>query len=174
MDLLIECTLVFLVPIFLALTFNRFFRKNNKANLKIVYYKIFTFLLIIYLASQVLISCEQQYVYLLRIFGDFLLGILIFELFILPDDTTESSDIIIAHEMILWVVALLLLFNCFKNFKHIQTDSDWDDIKLYRLDKVFSKISKSFSVSPNEKNVELLPICNLFSCYKILSPTNQL
>ena len=182
MNIIIECTLVFLFPIFLAFLFNSFFRKNKKANMKIVYYKIFTFMLILYIASQVIVHCPVKRTYIVRIIGDAFLSILIFELFLLPDETSESSDIIMIHQFVFWIVVALLLFNCvFFHFKDIdmRTDTEWKDIKLYRIDKVFRKISKQFSVYPdfnsvydgtNIKIYDQLPICNLFGCIKNIIP----
>ena len=168
-NVIIEYTLVFLVPIFFAFLFNTFFRKDERANMKIVYYKIFTFMLILYIASHVVLYVPEDKPYF-SFLGNVLLAIIIFELFLLPDDTNESTDVIMFHQFVLWVVVFILLFNCYKfHFKKLNGDDEWFDIKLYRVDKLAYKISKEFSLYPGEDDtIQQLPLSNIFGYIKFL------
>lgn len=169
MDNITLITLVFLIPIFFAIIFNTFFRQKKNANLKIVYYKIFLFMINLYIASQIHIACTNEKKFLVEIFGTILMAILVFELFLLPDDATNNNDVLIVHEIVLWFLILFFIFNLSKNhFKDITTQ-DWNNIKLYRLDKVFSKVINMYSLTQKNHNFHRLPITNIFSGYFLVA-----
>lgn len=161
-------TITFLLPIFFAILFNTYYREKKNANLKIVYYKIFTFIVILYLASQIhfnVPSGDKYFVPILEIGGSILMALLVFELFIIPDDATNTNDVIIIHESILWFIIILLIFTTIGHFNKITEDNTWDDIKLYRLDRVFNKIINEFSLLKKRDDFHRFFISNLFSGY---------
>lgn len=171
----IQFTLVFLLPIFFAVLFNTYYRDKKNANMKIVYYKIFLFTVILYLASHIHLSAipESHLKLLIEIGGSILMALLVFELFLIPDDATDTNDVIIMHESILWFVIILLLFTCIGHFNTITKDEDWLKIKLYRIDQVFTKVINDFSLLKENKDFEPFLITNLFSGYTKINSVQQ-
>mgnify|MGYP007024907770 CR=1 FL=1 len=165
----LEFTLVFLVPMFIALAINTFFRKKQHPNLKIVYYKTFTFIVILFLASQIHIQCKSSSVKVIRVIGSILMASLVFELFLMPSELTDSSDIMPIHDCVLWLTLGLLFFNCARSHFKDLTNGTLSDIPLYRIDKIALKLGNTYTMP--QQNCTVLPITNIFSCYSIIDAT---
>ena len=162
---IIECTLVFLVPLFIACMLNSYSKKNVRANLKVVFYRFFLFCIILFFASQIPIQIEESssLIYVIRGIGDILMAMLIFEFFMVPNVDTHPDDIALIHNSVLWLVVFIFLaMCCFNHYPDISIEE-----KGWRLHPIFDVITMCKKLY-NERslpleNSNLLPACNLFS-----------
>lgn len=168
---IIECTLVFLAPIFIATLINNFSRKETRANLKVVYYKFFILCATLFIASQIPIAINDgsSLGLVVRILGNVLMALLVFEFFLIPAKDTHPDDIAIIHNFVLWLVAFIFIsVCCVQHYPNIAKDAEWKLHPFKDIIKISKKVYKDCAM-PSD-SVENLPICNLFSCVKHLTP----
>ena len=167
---LAESALVFLVPLFGATIFNNFRRKNVRANMKVVYYKFFIFCSIMFLASQISIQITQSSSIdiAVRIFGEILMMMLVFEFFLVPTKDTHPDDVAIVHTSVLWLVGFLFVaLCCFNHFPEIaNTNKNWKIHPIFGILSISKKVYQDCSLPSSSSGVKTLPICNLFSYVK--------
>ena len=74
--------------------------------MKVVYYKFFVLCAILFLASQISIRItkESQVHTAVRIIGQLLMALLVFEFFLVPSKDTHPDDVAIIHTSVLWLV----------------------------------------------------------------------
>ena len=106
-----EVALVFLIPLFAATIYNNFQKKKVRANMKVVYYKFFVFCAILFLASQISIQIGNNAAIepVIRVFGEILMALLVFDFFLIPNPDTHPDDIAIIHTSILWFLGFIFL-----------------------------------------------------------------
>ncbi len=160
-----ECTLVFLVPLFLATILNNFPKNKRRANLKIVFYKFFLFCTILFFASQIPITIGDASSLgpVVRILGDLLMALLVLEFFLIPGKDMHPDDMLLIHNAVLWFVVLLfLVMCCFQHYPSIAIpENGWRMHPIYDIFKISKKIYTDLSLPLPTSST--LPICNLFS-----------
>ena len=173
---LIECTLVFLVPLFIASAINNFSPKVKRANLKIVFYKFFLFCAILFVASQIplrFIEGSSLGVFV-RIIGNVLMALLIFEFFLIPDENTHPDDMVVIHNSVLWMVIFLFLVMCCVD--HYPSIADpkygWKFNPVYDLFKISNKVYTDLTFPKPQS--QYLPICNIFSFVNTITDSKQI
>jgi len=160
-----EVALVFLIPLFAATIYNNFQKKKVRANMKVVYYKFFVFCAILFLASQISIQIGNNAAIepVIRVFGEILMALLVFDFFLIPNSDTHPDDIAIIHTSILWFLGFIFLFLCSMNhFMNVADENKgWNMHPIFEIHKISKKVySECAMPSPDSQN---LPICNLFS-----------
>ena len=169
---IIECTLVFLVPLFMACMINSFSKKNVRANLKVVYYKFFLLCMILFIGSQIPINLQDDSGMLLivRALGDIFMALLIFEFFMVPTKDTHPDDVAIIHTSVLWLVSfLLIVLCCFQHYSEISIiDKEWNMHPIFGVIDICKKLYTERALPIN--NSQSLPICNIFSYINKIPP----
>lgn len=164
-----ENVFVFLVPIFIATIVNNSQKKALRPNLKIVFYKFFVLLAILFISSQIKIGIvNQRSLLAIRIIGNSLMFALILEFFLIPTSNNKNPDeIIVVHTTILWISALIFLF--FSSYFHFNNisyiDNKWGELNpITDILKIIHKIFNDVTLpSLHDSDTTQLPFCNLFN-----------
>lgn len=162
---IIEATMVFLVPLFVATIINNFGRKKVRANLRVVFYKFFMFCAILFVASQIRIdaSLSKSTIPIVKIIGGILMSALIFEFFLIPGEDTHPDDVVLVHNFVLWLVVLLFITSCcVQHYPSIAIkDNGWKLHPIYSIFDISKKVFNECALPTNES--KQLPVSNLFS-----------
>tara|TARA_B100001250_G_scaffold250894_2_gene215661 strand:- start:429 stop:947 length:519 start_codon:yes stop_codon:yes gene_type:complete len=162
---IIECTLVFLVPLLIACMINGFSKEKVRANMKVVYYKFFLLCIILFFASQVPIEMNDDsgLGVIIRILGDIFMALLVFEFFIVPSKDTHPDDVAIIHNSVLWLVCFIFLVTCcFKHYPEISDEEKgWNMHPIFGIFDIGKKLYNERAI-PTNTSVPL-PLCNIFS-----------
>ena len=161
-------SIVFLLPILAAIIYNNSQKKKVIANMKVVYYKFFVFCTILFLSSQISIKITEEASMNtgIKVFGNILMALLVFEFFLIPNQETHPDDVAIIHTSVLWLLGFLfVLLCCFNHFPDIsKPENGWNMHPIYDIRQISTKVYSDLAMPSND--VENLPICNLFSYVK--------
>ena len=112
--------------------------------MKVVYYKFFVFCAILFLASQISIQIGNNAAIepVIRVFGEILMALLVFDFFLIPNPDTHPDDIAIIHTSILWFLGFIFLLLCSMNhFMNVADENKGWNIILYLKYTKFQKKS---------------------------------
>lgn len=166
---IIEIVSVLIFPIFLATIFNNFNKSSLRPNLKIVYYKFFILFSILFISSQIWVDINTfPDLYIpIRVLGNLLMAMLVFEFFLVPTkDNKNPDDIVVIHTTILWITSLLFLLICsYTHYSNVSNpDSNWKMNPISDIHNIIKKIYNEACLPKlQNENLRKLPICNLFT-----------
>ncbi len=170
----LEFVCVFLLPIFVATIYNNFNKKKIRPNMKVVYYKFFIFLAILFVASQIDINFslipDQKDIHWkimsFRVLGDILMFYLIFEYFKIPTNKQNPDDIMTVHTIILWLTLMIFtLTGCLSHFTQIFQDDEWHLNPITDIIKIIKKVFNDATFPKLNEDDKLVsyPFCCLFN-----------